>query len=50
MYNSYFEKYSKVVEKNKHKNNMVGDLCRDIAAYMDFPWTGDDDEVYSYLD
>lgn len=50
MVNSYFEKYCKVVEKNKHKNNMLGDLCRDIAADMDFPWTGDYNEVYRYLD
>ena len=29
---------------------MLGDLCRDIAADMDFPWTGDYNEVYRYLD
>ena len=29
---------------------MLGDLCRDISRDMDFPWLGDSDKVFNYLD
>lgn len=48
--NINFEKNKKVVERNKHKDNMLGDLCRDIAHDMDFPWLGNSDKVFNYLD
>lgn len=48
--NINFEKNKKVVENNKHRDDMLGDLCRDIARDMDFPWCGDADKVFNYLD
>ena len=48
--NTNFERNKKIVEKNMHKDNMLGDLCRDISHDMNFPWLGDSYMVFHYLD
>ena len=48
--NRNFEKYKKVIDKNKHKDNMLGDLCRDIDVDIHFPWYEDVDTAFEYMD
>ena len=48
--NRNYKRFKKVIERNKKKDNMLGDLCRDIDADVYFPWFDDVDTAFEYLD